>query len=386
MSEIVKLGDVCKFKRGLTYSKKDEVDYSKNIVVRATNINLENNKLNLSELKYIIESINIDENKILRKGDILICTASGSKSHLGKVALIDKDIKMAFGGFMGVLRTSKKCLPKFLYNILISQEFKKILLSNADGANINNLRFSQIESFEFILPPINEQQRIVAKLDAAFAEIDKTISLTKQKKIEEKNIKLSILKSIFSINNSQKTIGKIATVIAGQSPEGKYYNKTAEGIPFYQGKKEFGDYELKKPNVWTTKTTKVSLKGDVLLSVRAPVGETNINNEKICIGRGLAAIRANKECNSEFIYYFLNSIKDKIVGNTGAVFNSINKKQIEDIIIPAPSSDEQTQIVNKIKSIFSLMNEINLLTKQKLDNLNILKSSILKQELRNKAA
>jgi type I restriction enzyme S subunit len=236
------------------------------------------------------------------------------------------------------------------------------------------------------LPSIAEQKKIVDKLDMIFAEIDKTISSTKQKKIEEKNIKLSILKSIFSINNSQKTIGKIAAVIAGQSPEGKYYNKTAKGIPFYQGKKEFGDYELKKPNVWTTKITKVSLKGDVLLSVRAPVGETNINNEKICIGRGLAAIRANKECNSEFIYYFLNSIKDKIVGNTGAVFNSINKKQIEDIIIPAPSSDEQTQIVNKIKSIFSLMNEINLLTKQKLDNLNILKSSILKQELRNKAA
>ena len=184
----------------------------------------------------------------------------------------------------------------------------------------------------------------------------------------------------------EKRLGDVCKVIAGQSPEGKYYNSSGNGLPFYQGKKEFGDYELKKPNVWTTKITKVSLKGDVLLSVRAPVGDTNINNEKICIGRGLAAIRANKEYNSEFIYYFLNSIKDKIVGNTGAVFNSINKKQIENIIIPVPSFDEQTQIVNKIKSIFSLMNEINLLTKQKLDNLNILKLSILKQELRNKAA
>ena len=66
--------------------------------MRATNINLDNNKLNLTKLKYIKESIKIDDDKILKKGDILICTASGSMSHLGKVALIEKDIKMAFGG------------------------------------------------------------------------------------------------------------------------------------------------------------------------------------------------------------------------------------------------------------------------------------------------
>jgi type I restriction enzyme S subunit len=182
MLNTVKLKDVCEFKRGLTYSKSDEVDYSGNIVVRATNIDLQNNKLNLTQLKYIKESIKINEDKILKKGDILICTASGSKSHLGKVALIHKDIKMAFGGFMGVLRTSEKCLPKFLYNILISQKFKKVLLSNTSGANINNLRFSQIENFEFILPALQEQRSIVAKLDAAFAEIDKEIAI-KNKKI-----------------------------------------------------------------------------------------------------------------------------------------------------------------------------------------------------------
>ncbi|MBT7623209.1 MAG: hypothetical protein HN595_01640 [Flavobacteriaceae bacterium] len=245
--------------------------------------------------------------------------------------------------------------------------------------------YKLLKKIKFNIPSLQEQQRIVAKLDAVCAGIDKAISSTKQKKIEEKNIKLSILKSIFSTNNSQKTIGKIATVIAGQSPEGKYYNKAAEGIPFYQGKKEFGDYELKKPNVWTTKTTKISLKGDVLLSVRAPVGDTNMNQKKICIGRGLAAIRVNKEYNPEFIYYFFNSIKDKIVGNVGAVFNSINKKQIENIIIPALSFDEQTKIVNKIKLIFSFINEISLSAEQKLYNLNILKSSILKQELSKKA-
>ena len=93
-----------------------------------------------------------------------------------------------------------------------------------------------------------------------------------------------------------------------------------------------------------------------------------------------------KENNSVFIYYFLNSIKDQIVGNTGAVFNSINKKQIENIIIPTPSLDEQNQITGNIKQVLSHAKKINLLTKQKLHNLNILKLSILNKELINKAA
>jgi type I restriction enzyme, S subunit len=273
----------------------------------------------------------------------------------------------------------------------LSQYFidKIILLLNSTiyqlgrGTAQRNLSMTNFRLLKITYPTsVEKQQQIVAKLDATFVEIDKIINSTKEKRIEEKNIKSSILKSIFLINNSQKTIGEIATVIAGQSPEGKYYNKDAKGTPFYQGKKEFGDYELKKPNVWTTKTTKESLKGDVLLSVRAPVGETNMNNEKICIGRGLAAIRANKDNSSEFIYYFLNSIKEQIVGNTGAVFNSINKKQIEDITVPTLTLNEQNKVVNKVKLILSHIKEINLSTKQKLDALNILKSSILKQELK----
>ncbi|MDC0899530.1 restriction endonuclease subunit S [Candidatus Pelagibacter sp.] len=246
--------------------------------------------------------------------------------------------------------------------------------------------YKLLKKIKFNIPSLSEQQQIVTKLDVLYAEIDKVINLTKKKMRKEKEINLSILNSIFSNIKTKKTICEIATVIAGQSPKGKYYNKNGEGIPFYQGKKEFGDYQLKKPNVWTTKTTKLALKGDVLLSVRAPVGETNMCYDKICIGRGLAAIRANKQNNSEYIYYFLNSIKDRIVGNAGAVFNSINKKQIEDILIPIPNLDEQNQIINKIKLILLEIKKMNLLTKQKLHNLNILKLSILNKELMNKAA
>ena len=84
-------------------------------------------------------------------------------------------------------------------------------------------------------------------------------------------------------------LGDIANIIAGQSPKGENYNKEGLGMPFYQGKKDYGDKFLKPPTVWTESVTKIAIEGDVLMSVRAPVGALNIATEEICIGRGLAA-------------------------------------------------------------------------------------------------
>jgi len=92
--EIKKLGEVCEFQRGLTYSKKDEVEFSENIVLRSNNVDLETNRLDFSDLKYINKNVEIPENKKVIKGSLLICTANGSKIHLGKVALIDMNTIM----------------------------------------------------------------------------------------------------------------------------------------------------------------------------------------------------------------------------------------------------------------------------------------------------
>ena len=85
------LGDLCEFQRGLTYAKGDEVDRSDNVVLRATNVDLTTNLLNFSELKYINDKVVVPKGKKVKKGSLIICTASGSKSHLGKVAYIDDD-------------------------------------------------------------------------------------------------------------------------------------------------------------------------------------------------------------------------------------------------------------------------------------------------------
>lgn len=154
-------------------------------------------------------------------------------------------------------------------------------------------------------------------------------------------------------NNWQtKKLGEVCKVIAGQSPEGRFYNDSGKGLPFYQGKKEFTEKFIGAPTTWTTKITKEAQAGDILLSVRAPVGPINFATEKICIGRGLAAIRALEKIDKYFLYSFLKKHENEIVGNSGAVFNSINKTQIENIEIPLPPLPEQRCIVKILDGVF----------------------------------
>jgi type I restriction enzyme S subunit len=174
-------------------------------------------------------------------------------------------------------------------------------------------------------------------------------------------------------------LGSCATVIAGQSPEGKYYNDTADGLPFYQGKKEFGPKYLGDPSVWTSVTTKIAQPGDIVMSVRAPVGPVNVVVQESCIGRGLAAIRAGHGVDSEYLFNYLTSIQEDIGGNAGTVFPSINKAQIESIEIPLPPLDEQKRIVAKLDEALGDLDQVAENSKTALDQIDALWLSFLGQ-------
>jgi type I restriction enzyme M protein len=144
-------------------------------------------------------------------------------------------------------------------------------------------------------------------------------------------------------------IEDVAEVISGQSPESSNYNDNGEGLPFYQGRTDFGQIYLEAPTKWTTQITKEAYKNDILMSVRAPVGPVNIATEKICIGRGLAAIRPKENIEQFYLFYMLRSLNGIIKGNGGAVFDSISRDQIKEIEIPLPPLEIQQQIVAEIE-------------------------------------
>jgi len=150
----------------------------------------------------------------------------------------------------------------------------------------------------------------------------------------------------------QKQVVDLCEVIAGQSPEGRFYNGEGKGLPFYQGKKDFGEKFIEAPTTWTTQKTKIAQEGDILMSVRAPVGPVNFATEEICIGRGLAAIRSGTALNRDFLFYQLLHLQPEIAGREGAVFASINKSEIEALPLAFAQLKEQERIVGILDEAF----------------------------------
>lgn len=129
---------------------------------------------------------------------------------------------------------------------------------------------------------------------------------------------------------NKKKLSDIAIITMGQSPESSFYNTAGLGMPFLQGSKTFGKIYPTFPS-FTEKITKIALKGDILMSVRAPVGDINIAPVDMCIGRGLCSIRM-KNGNQKYLYYLLkNNIHNILSKQNGTVFASINRKDLEDL-------------------------------------------------------
>lgn len=146
-------------------------------------------------------------------------------------------------------------------------------------------------------------------------------------------------------------LGDVAEIILGQSPESKFYNTKGVGLPFFQGKTEFTDW-FPIPNKWCTEPKKIAEPFDVLLSVRAPVGPTNIAKEKCCIGRGLAAIRY-ADC-YKYVLYYLRSVSKYLESKaTGTTFSSISGDTIKNLPIPLPPLPTQRAIVTRIETLFA---------------------------------
>jgi type I restriction enzyme S subunit len=133
------------------------------------------------------------------------------------------------------------------------------------------------------------------------------------------------------------TLDDIANITMGQSPSGTSYNEDGIGTVFYQGRAEFGErYPTRR--LFTTEPKRMAEKGDILMSVRAPVGDLNVAFEDCCIGRGLAAIQS-KSCHPSFLLYTMVSLKDQlaIFNGEGTVFGSINKTALPALSVVIPT-------------------------------------------------
>jgi type I restriction enzyme S subunit len=143
-------------------------------------------------------------------------------------------------------------------------------------------------------------------------------------------------------------LGDVADLIMGQSPPGDTYNTLGYGWPFFQGKTEFGKVSP-TPVKWCTQPKKMAQSGDILISVRAPVGPTNLANQECCIGRGLAAIRA-KSVNRNFLWLYLRYSENTLAAKgQGSTFEAINGDDLKTMEIPDFPIEKQRQIAARLK-------------------------------------
>ena len=148
-------------------------------------------------------------------------------------------------------------------------------------------------------------------------------------------------------------ITEFSELILGQSPQSSTYNTAGAGLPFFQGKAEFGEIypEVRK---YCSAPLRTAEAGAILLSVRAPVGPTNLARVKCCIGRGLAAIQPIEPVDARFVLHLLRSIAPQLAEmGTGSTFEAVSKEDLLSLRLPLPPLREQHRIVAKIEELFS---------------------------------
>jgi type I restriction enzyme, S subunit len=158
--------------RGVTYSKNDSSDrsFSGSIPILRAN-NIQDRHFDTANLVHVPTSL-VAQTQIVKAGDVVIATSSGSISVVGKAAQAREDFAMAFGAFCGLIRPSNEISPEYFGHFFSSEYYRTAVSDMARGVNINNLKKSHFESLNIPLPPLNEQHRIAAKLDTTLAAVE----------------------------------------------------------------------------------------------------------------------------------------------------------------------------------------------------------------------
>lgn len=284
-------------------------------------------------------------NTKFQNGDTLLAKITPSLEN-GKTAFVDilKKDEIAHGSTEFIVLCGKEnyTLNQFVYYLMRTPEFREKAIKSMTGTSgRQRVQETVFDDYEIELPSLTIQEKIAKILSDFDSKIE---NLQNQNKILEQMAQ-AIFKSWFvdfdgitEFENSE--LGKIpkgwivgnleniCEIIMGQSPPGTTYNEDGNGIIFFQGKTDFGDF-FPTPRVYCTSPKKFAEKNDVLFTVRAPIGSINIAKEKCCIGRGLASLRL-KNNHGSFLYYFLkNSFNEwQRFDADGTIFGAVTKEKM----------------------------------------------------------
>lgn len=295
---------------------------------------IRNNRFDLANTRFVPKAYfdAIDEKRRIRKGDVLYSVVGS----YGIPVYADKDMDIAFQRHIAILKPGKDVDSRYLYYSLLNPAFYNAADNVAIGAAQKTITLSALRNLEIPLSPLPVQRRIADILSAYDDLIENNC---RRVAILEETARLAYRKWFGGEVGRTATLGEIAEVVMGQSPESKTYNDNGEGLPFHQGVTGFG-FRYPRNEMWCTAGTRFAEEGDILFSVRAPVGRINVAGERIVIGRGLSAMRAKNGFQSWLLYALKHHFSKEDMIGVGCIFASTTKKELLSVALPFPPDEE----------------------------------------------
>ncbi len=378
--------------RGQNYPSKSDF-FAKGYCVFLNTGNITKNGFDFSKLDFITE----EKDKLLRKGkvkiDDIILTTRGT---VGNVALVTESIKypnMRINSGMVIIRSKKDFTPLFLNTFFRSELFKKQALTNGSGSAQPQLPISALKNIS--IPKLDKKTQ--AKITSVLSALDEKIALNNQINATLEQMAKTLydywfVQFDFPDDNGKpykssggemvynetlkrdipkgwevKDLSEIANITMGQSPDGSSYNEIGKGTIFFQGSTDF-NWRFPTIRQYTTQPSRFAKKGDILLSVRAPVGDMNIAPFDCCIGRGLACL--NSKTGSDGFLFYVMKYFEQIFNrrnSEGTTFGSITKDDLHSLQVAVPSKTILAKfdaiVSNQSNLIFAKSEENNQLTR-----------------------
>ena len=359
----VKLSDLGTIVGGATPSTKREEYYNGDIswitpkdLAGYTERYISRGSRNISQ-----EGFNNCSSKLLPRNSILF----SSRAPIGYVAISANEL-CTNQGFKSIVPNGN---VDYMFMYYLLKYNKDRIEAMGSGTTFKEVSGKTMGNIEVNVPLLDTQKSMASVLSV----IDDKIELNNRINNNLEQQAQAIFNDMFADNDKNNILSDIANIIMGQSPAGSSYNETGDGTVFYQGRAEFNS-RFPKRRLFTTEPKRMAEENDILMSVRAPVGDINIAHERCCIGRGLSAIHSKTGHNSFLLYTMLSSKKELDVYNgEGTVFGSINRESLNNLPIFVPSSD----LVQNFEEIVSSMDNIIRVNSDEIERLSQLRDILL---------
>jgi len=281
----------------------------------------------------------------LAAGDTLLT----SEAPLGEVAYLQHDVDWVLGQRLYALRTKPSlAVGRFLFYALQSPLVRNDLEARATGTTVFGISQVELRKVQIPCPPIAEQQRIAEMLGA----LDDKIESNRRTAVKCYEVANELFHQAASVN---RKLDEVSEVRMGVSPPGSSYNETGEGMAFFQGVRDFS-FLHPVARVYTNEPKRLAAPGDILFSVRAPVGRLNIADSPCCIGRGLAAITSNRSAICLFALRAAAAEWEKFSAE-GTVFGAVNQKSLKSTFIPWPNPLAEQELENQLSLLIAIASQ-----------------------------